>query len=63
MGLLITVRATQTGGRCTGERPAITVAAYAKLTWVGFLVNNLIPVTIGNIIGGAGLVGLVYWFA
>ncbi|MBM3582982.1 MAG: hypothetical protein FJX36_00730 [Alphaproteobacteria bacterium] len=23
---------------------------------------NLIPVTIGNVIGGADLVGLVYWF-
>jgi len=25
-------------------------------------VNNLIPVTIGNIIGGAVMVGAVYWF-
>ena len=25
-------------------------------------VNNLIPVTIGNIIGGAIMVGAVYWF-
>jgi formate/nitrite transporter len=25
-------------------------------------VGNLVPVTIGNVIGGAGLVGLVYWF-
>jgi formate/nitrite transporter len=24
--------------------------------------GNLVPVTIGNVIGGAGLVGLVYWF-
>jgi formate/nitrite transporter FocA (FNT family) len=24
--------------------------------------NNLLPVTIGNIIGGTGMVGLVYWF-
>jgi formate transporter len=24
---------------------------------------NLLPVTIGNIIGGAVMVGLVYWFA
>jgi formate transporter len=23
---------------------------------------SLIPVTIGNIIGGGGLVGMVYWF-
>jgi formate/nitrite transporter len=32
------------------------------LTWGAFLGRNLLPVTIGNIIGGAGLVGLVYWF-
>lgn len=31
------------------------------LTWMGF-VNNLIPVTLGNIIGGVVLVGAVYWF-
>ena len=28
---------------------------------VGGLVGNLIPVTLGNIIGGAGFVALVYW--
>ena len=32
-----------------------------KLTWQTFLVNNLLPVTIGNIIGGAVLVAAVYW--
>jgi formate transporter len=31
------------------------------LTWNAFFVNNLIPVTIGNIIGGAVLVAAVYW--
>jgi formate transporter len=31
------------------------------LTWGNFLVNNLIPVTLGNIIGGAVLVAAVYW--
>jgi formate/nitrite transporter len=31
------------------------------LTWQSFLVNNLLPVTIGNIIGGAVLVAAVYW--
>lgn len=35
---------------------------YENLTWSNFLSNNLIPVTIGNIIGGAVMVGLVYWF-
>lgn len=42
---------------------AITVDTFAKLTWGNFLINNLLPVTLGNIVGGAGLVGLVYWFA
>lgn len=32
------------------------------LNWGSFIVKNLIPVTIGNIIGGAGLVGTGYWF-
>jgi formate transporter len=31
------------------------------LTWQAFFVKNLIPVTIGNIIGGAVLVAAVYW--
>jgi len=31
------------------------------LTWQAFFVNNLLPVTIGNIIGGAVLVAAVYW--
>jgi len=39
-----------------------TAADFAKLTWGNFFLANLLPVTIGNIIGGAGLVGLVYWF-
>ena len=32
------------------------------VTWSAFLVDNLVPVTLGNIVGGAVLVGLVYWF-
>jgi len=32
-----------------------------KLTWKAFWLNNLLPVTIGNIIGGAVLVAAVYW--
>ncbi|GIV66175.1 MAG: formate transporter FocA [Chloroflexota bacterium] len=40
----------------------VTIEKFANLTWQGFFVNNLLPVTIGNIIGGAVLVGLVYWF-
>jgi formate transporter len=39
-----------------------TAADFPDLTWGRFLVGNLLPVTIGNIIGGAVLVGAVYWF-
>jgi formate transporter len=39
-----------------------TAADYPHLTWTNFFVANLLPVTIGNIIGGACMVGLVYWF-
>ncbi len=50
------------------EFDASWVAAHAAdldlsgLTVRGFLIDNLLPVTIGNIIGGAVLVALVYWF-
>ena len=36
-------------------------ADFYNLTWGNFLLANLLPVTIGNIIGGAVMVGLVYW--
>lgn len=32
------------------------------LTWGNFLIDNLLPVTLGNIIGGAVLVAAIYWF-
>jgi formate transporter len=35
---------------------------FSNLTLQGLLVNNLLPVTLGNIVGGGVLVGLVYWF-
>jgi formate/nitrite transporter len=38
------------------------VPAADTLTWGAILWRNLLPVTLGNVIGGAGLVGLVYWF-
>jgi len=33
----------------------------ANLTWGGFIGNNLIPVTLGNIVGGAFFVSTLYW--
>lgn len=34
----------------------------SRLTIFGFLVRNLLPVSLGNIIGGGLLIGIVYWF-
>ncbi len=34
---------------------------FPTLTWWDFFTANLLPVTIGNIIGGAGFVAAVYW--
>jgi formate/nitrite transporter len=39
-----------------------TPGDFPHLTLGNFLLGNLLPVTIGNIIGGAVMVGLVYWF-
>jgi len=39
-----------------------TAENFPNLTWGNFFVNNLLPVTIGNIIGGGIMVGVVYWF-
>lgn len=33
----------------------------AHLNWGSFVLNNLIPVTLGNIVGGGIFVGAVYW--
>ncbi|MCK6262872.1 formate transporter FocA [Vibrio sp. ZSDE26] len=38
-----------------------SIADYADLNLVDFIVNNLLPVTIGNIIGGGVFVGMWYW--
>jgi formate transporter len=39
-----------------------TASDYPDLTWTHFFAGNLLPVTLGNIVGGAVLVGAVYWF-
>lgn len=45
------------------EAAGKTAADMTNLTVWGFFVRNLIPVTIGNIIGGGVMVAAVYWFA
>ncbi len=43
------------------EKAGANAADFADLTWTNFVFANLIPVTIGNIIGGGLVVGLAYW--
>jgi formate/nitrite transporter len=41
----------------------VTPGKLAHLNWETFFVNNLVPVTLGNIVGGGIFVASVYWFA
>ena len=40
-----------------------SAADFSQLTWGAFFLKNLLPGTIGNIIGGGVLVAAVYWVA
>jgi formate/nitrite transporter len=42
---------------------AITAEKLATLNWITFWTNNMIIVTIGNIVGGMVFVGIIYWVA
>jgi formate/nitrite transporter len=44
------------------EASGLTSQELSNLTWPDFFLSNLLPVTVGNIVGGALLVGAVYWF-
>ena len=44
------------------EASGLTAEKLAHLNWSTFITKNLIPVTIGNIVGGVILVSGVYWF-
>jgi len=55
MGLLLTRQSTVV------ETAALPGAQLADLDAAG-LITNISAATLGNIVGGAGLVGLVYWF-
>jgi len=34
----------------------------AEISWSTFLVDNLLPATLGNIVGGSFLTGGLYWY-
>ena len=57
IGVLIKSEGSDRFWSSVSERPE----DFADVTWLD-TVANLIPVTIGNVIGGALMVGLVYWF-
>jgi len=58
MGLFIKAGAPQSFWTAIGK----TASDYPGLTWSNFFLGNLVPVTIGNIIGGAIMIAAVYWF-
>jgi formate/nitrite transporter len=45
------------------EAYGYTAQQMAQLNWGNFLVNNLLPVTLGNIVGGMLLVGVPLYYA
>jgi formate/nitrite transporter FocA (FNT family) len=58
MGLLIKAGAPESFWISIGK----TAANFPALTWQNFLLGNLVPVVIGNTIGGSMMVGVIYWF-
>ena len=49
---------------CVANMFFIPVAIFhgADISWFDFVVKNLIPATLGNIVGGALFVGTAYWY-
>jgi len=57
MAILIKYGAPAVFWQVSGANPV----TYQALDWVPFLFRNLLPITIGNVIGGTLMVGAVYW--
>ena len=58
LGLFIKAGAPESFWSALGKAPT----DFPALTWENFVVANLLPVTLGNVLGGSVLVGLAYWF-
>jgi formate transporter len=58
LGLLIKASAPASFWEAIGKTPA----DFPALTWQNALLRNLPAVTLGNIVGGTLLVGVIYWF-
>lgn len=39
----------------------LDAAKFTNITWANFVSENLIPVTLGNIVGGGVMIGILYW--
>jgi formate transporter len=57
LGLFVKSGASDAFWHATGA----SASAYGNLTWSRAALDNIAPVTLGNIFGGAVMVGLVYW--
>ncbi|MDO5645803.1 MAG: formate/nitrite transporter family protein [Dermabacter sp.] len=45
------------------QNAGVSASDFDSISWTSIWVNNLIPVTLGNIIGGALFVGTYFWLA
>jgi formate/nitrite transporter FocA (FNT family) len=41
----------------------VSAVKIQALNWISFITRNLLPVTLGNIIGGGFFVGMMYWLS
>lgn len=57
LGVLI----KNTAGSDFWSTAGLDPSAYADLTWQAFYLDNLLPVTLGNIVGGGVMIGVLYW--
>lgn len=50
-----------TAGEGFWSQTGLSLEGFADLTWASFFVDNLLPVTLGNIVGGGVMIGIMYW--
>jgi formate transporter FocA len=58
MGILVKNHADPALWELIGKSPS----QFEMLNWGSYFTKNLLPVSIGNVIGGSGFVGIAYWF-
>lgn len=51
------------GWVAAAEKMGVTQQKLDGLNWGSFITNNLLPVTLGNIIGGCIFVGMIFWLS